>query len=174
MLFCSMIGLSGAALLAGSALGGPRHDWHGMRGPMRQAVAALADADQDGTISDAERAAAREVIRARMQERKAKIIARFDADGDGELNESERQAIRAQAQDRRVARREHRAELKARIDVNRDGAVSPEERESARAVRRELRTALSAFMDADADGMISDAERAAAITHFKAGSIAPQ
>jgi hypothetical protein len=64
---------------------------------------AMFDADKDGKLSDAEKAKAREAIKARAGHAKERlrphvrerVIKRFDEDGDGKLNESERAKAKA-------------------------------------------------------------------------------
>jgi len=88
----------------------------------RQQLRARIDTNGDGQISEEERAAAREAMQQRMQNRfrdgmQERALEHFDADGDGELSEEEREAAKAAARQRVL---EH-------FDENGDGALSGEE-----------------------------------------------
>lgn len=65
------------------------------------------DADGDGELNEAEKAAAK----AHFEQRKAAMIERFDADGDGKLTGEERKAAHQHHRERRM------------LDVNRDGSI---------------------------------------------------
>lgn len=114
------------ALPASEAVAAQRGD--GAR-PGQAAIAALRqrfDADQDGSLSEAERAAAK----AAMHQHLAQAKERFDADRDGTLSESEREAARAAISAKLAA--EH-PRLHALADKDGDGAISRAEGEAARA-----------------------------------------
>ena len=54
------------------------------------------DADGNGTLSESERATAKEAHKAKHAERKAEMLTKFDVDGDGELNDVERETMKAE------------------------------------------------------------------------------
>ncbi len=99
------------------------------RGEFKQALLEKFDADKDGKLSEAERAAAKGQVRERLQEAKEK----FDADHDGKLSDSERDAARAAFAARL---KEKHPQLFAKIDSNGDGTLS---REEAKAAHEKLR-----------------------------------
>lgn len=63
----------------------------------------------------------REEMRAKMEQRRAELIAKYDRDGDGELSPEER----------RAAMEDLRAKMVAEFDADGDGELSPEERRNA-------------------------------------------
>lgn len=137
----------------------PRQGRGDRGGDWRQQMMSRFDADGDGEISDEERQAARDAMRARGEQRRAQWISRWDKDGDGELNEEEMGAARAE---REKSRKEFEAVLADRFDADGDGELSDIEREAARtAIRTEARDFFSSF-DTDGDGQMSDGERQAA------------
>lgn len=78
---------------------GPR--WHagpaGPRGPMHAKLMQRFDLDQDGKLSEAERAAlkqAAEERRAQHAQNRKDVLARFDQDGDGKLGDAERKSMK--------------------------------------------------------------------------------
>lgn len=111
---------------AGATTAG-KHRKHG-DGQIRQKLLERFDADKDGKLSDAEKAAAK----AEHQKR----VAKFDTDGDGKLSEAERTAARAACAARL---KEKHPEILAKIDTNADGVISKEEAQAARAWRHEHR-----------------------------------
>lgn len=92
---------------------GPRHH----RGHDRDHDRAAIDTDGDGTISDAERAAAH-------QARAAEHFARLDVDGDGRVTEAELAAA--------PGRGHHRAPAFADLDADGDGGITLDELTRAR------------------------------------------
>ena len=125
----------------------------------RQQMMSRYDTDGDGEISDEERQAARDAMRARRDEMRAQWVSRWDKDGDGELSEEEMGEARAE---REKARKEFEAVLVDRFDADGDGELSEIEREAAyTAMRTEARDYFNSF-DSDGDGQLSDAERQAA------------
>lgn len=95
------------------------------RGEFKQAMLEKFDTDKDGTLSEAERAAAKAQVRERLHDAKEK----FDADKDGKLSDSERDAARAAFAARL---KENHPQLFAKIDSNGDGTLSREEAQAAR------------------------------------------
>ena len=85
--------------------------WRAQMEARRAEMLAKFDADKDGTLSDAERAAAH-------QARVGELLARLDADGNGALSEAEWQAG--------PGGRRH-APAFATVDANHDGALSLDE-----------------------------------------------
>jgi len=124
------------------------------------------DTDGDGTLSDAERQAAREA-------RRAELLEKYDADDDGTLSDAERAAaVEAGDLPRHRDRRHHRhgrfggrllgpcpAEFLAAHDTDGDGTLSDAERQVAREARK---AEFLGKYDADDDGTLSDEEREAA------------
>jgi len=80
----------------------------------------LYDTDGDGTLSDEERAAVREDLKARH----TRLLQKYDQDGDGVLGESERARVRADLL-------EFFKDAAATYDSDGDGVLSPEERKTA-------------------------------------------
>jgi hypothetical protein len=73
---------------------------------MRNRMLEKCDTDKDGTLSDAEKAAARaahEERKKERQERRAKFLERFDTDKDGQLSEAEKAAARTEMEKHRKA-----------------------------------------------------------------------
>ena len=70
---------------------------------MRARMLERFDTDKDGTLSDAEKAAARAAHEERMKEHRAKFLERFDTDKDGKLSEAEKAAARAEMEKHRKA-----------------------------------------------------------------------
>ncbi len=91
----------------------------------RERIIEAFDADDDGLLSEEERALAQESIDAeRMARRELRRVERlesFDLDGDGELSEAEREAAREFHQVQREAER-----LES-FDLDGDGELSEEE-----------------------------------------------
>lgn len=76
------------------------------------------DKDGDGNLSEDERKAMRETMKARMEERRKQLLEKYDADGDGKLSEEEAAKARADRQ----------AEMLRKYDKDGDGKLSDEER----------------------------------------------
>jgi Ca2+-binding EF-hand superfamily protein len=103
-------------------------------GPKREMPAEMFekfDADKDGKLSDDERKAMREAMKAQAEERKAKMLEKYDADKDGELSDTEKEAMKADMQAR------HKALLE-KYDADKDGKLSREEVKAARDAGEEL------------------------------------
>ncbi|MBA3846899.1 MAG: hypothetical protein H0X45_09675 [Planctomycetes bacterium] len=109
-----LAGVAGFAHAGEEAADGKRHQ----RGEGRCHAHLLKkwDADKDGTLSDAEKQAARAHLR-------AKALAKWDADKDGTLSDAEKQA----------ARGAHRAKALAKWDADKDGTLSDAEKQARRA-----------------------------------------
>lgn len=89
------------------------------------------DTNNDGTVSDEERAAAR-------RQRIEGMRSHLDANGDGKLTVDELKAAQAQQGDRGGRRgRMMRFDDPAALDTNRDGDISADELEAAMKARRE-------------------------------------
>jgi hypothetical protein len=95
------------------------------RGQFRQHLLKKFDADKDGKLSEAERAAAKQACKDK-----------FDSDKDGKLSEAERDAARAAFSARL---KEKHPELFAKVDKDGDGTISREEGQAARAWLRQHR-----------------------------------
>lgn len=118
------------------------------------------DANDDGLLSQTERAALVKAMEARCQARRADAIARYDADGDGGLDPSELESARESIAQEAAARG---AALLSAYDEDRSGALDSAERERLRADRLtalELRAAaVRLAYDRDRDGLLGLAER---------------
>ena len=98
----------------------------GKPGERHQKMLEKFDADGDGSLSDAEKQAAKEAFEARRAEHREKMMLKhFDEDGDGVLSEPE-QAAAQEAHEQRLAK----------FDLDGDGELSREEHQAARAERR--------------------------------------
>lgn len=92
---------------------------------MRKELLAKADADGDGQLSEAEKAALRAELKELKEQMKAELKARADKDGDGEVSEEEKktelgsmgqkikEAIKAKHEELRAAQQEARERIKA-------------------------------------------------------------
>lgn len=98
MLFAIAAVISMAHAQAPEGPKGPKGHRKGPHGGPRPEIIAKFDADGDGQLNEEERKAAREAMqerrRAKMQERRQKMLEKFDTDGDGTLSEEERKAAR--------------------------------------------------------------------------------
>lgn len=86
---------------------------HGHRAGMLQKF----DANKDGKLDDAEKAKARESMRAMHAQKKAQRLAQFDANKNGALDPAEKQAMH----DKRATERF------AQLDTNKDGKITLDE-----------------------------------------------
>ena len=85
-----------------------------------------ADTNNDGTVDQTERAAAKEKWADKRQERKDKMKEKADTNQDGTVDDAERGAAKAK-----------REEWEEKRDLNKDGKVGPAERKLARKEHRE-------------------------------------
>jgi hypothetical protein len=99
---------------------------------MRNRMLEKFDTDKDGTLSDAEKAAARAAHEERMKEHRARFLERFDTDKDGTLSDAEKAAARAAHEERKKERQERRAKFLERFDTDKDGQLSEAEKAAAR------------------------------------------
>ncbi len=111
-----VLGCAAGIAAAGSGHGGG----HSKRGQMMQKF----DANGDGQLSDAERAAAKAAFSTKRAEHKAARLARFDTNRNGTLEPAEKRA----AHDQRVGERF------AKLDANGDGAITLAEMKAAKAM----------------------------------------
>lgn len=142
----------------------------------RAAVRDRLDANGDGQLDEAERAAARAEVedaggvrhrRIRPEGRRARshLLRRlrwaYDLDGDHHLDAAERAAFMSGLESRCELRRDR---IIAEFDTDGDGALSAEERETAAAAiqarRQARRDAFVANYDANGDGQLDRQERA--------------
>lgn len=126
-----------------------------MRDAMRAEWLARFDLDGDGELSREERMAMRQSMFEQSQ-RGQELMRQFDADGDGVLNEEEQAAMEAFQQEQREQRR---ADELARYDSDGDGRLSRDERQAQREEQRSrwgdtMRDATNEF-DRDGDGVLS-------------------
>ena len=99
--------------------------------PIAQEMLKKFDKDGDGKLSDEERKAMREDMRAVHEKREAEMLKKFDTDGDGKLSDEEKKA-------RRETMAAKRKELLEKYDADKDGKLSPEEIKTARDAGEEL------------------------------------
>jgi Ca2+-binding EF-hand superfamily protein len=120
------------------------------------------DTDNDGTLSDSERAELIAASEARCERRRANFIERFDTDGDGQLT---REEVRAGIEAVRARWQEKKAEFLAQWDANGDGELDDTERAALRehlqSRREEIKARVIEAFDADGDGMLGTEELAA-------------
>ncbi len=88
------------------------------------------DLDDNLRIDDDERLLLEIELDARVEAKKAEMLARHDTDNDGVLSQDERRAARDA---KRAQRQHHRAEMLTKYDANADGALDKSERETLRA-----------------------------------------
>jgi len=124
------------------------------------------DADNDGKLSDEERA---EAMREFREEMHRLTIEEFDTDGDGELSDEERAAMRQQQRER--AQEDRRKWTLKFFDDDGDGEISDQEREELDKFGRSMREfgqgLQRRFMDVDGDGEISAEEREAVAREWR-------
>jgi Ca2+-binding EF-hand superfamily protein len=136
---------------------------HRRRHPRLLHLVWIYDADNDGALSESERAQMLSDFTARCEARRARLLEAFDTNGDGVLDEGEIAAARQAARACREARRQA---FLARIDTDGDGRLSIPERLAAHEARlaqfAERRAAVVAEFDLDRNGTLDDTERAAA------------
>lgn len=155
-----------------NARDGFQRDGGQFRGPQDWQADMLArfDKDGDGQLSEEERQAVREAMRAEREQRRQQfLLERYDKDGDGILSEAETQAMEEDQARMEAEREARRAEMQQRAldayDVDGDGQLSEEERRAANQQRREWfqqqQQAAMARFDADGDGDLSQDERMA-------------
>ena len=113
------------------------------------------DTDEDGTLSDAEKAVLFDDFTVRCDVLNAKLLADFDADGDGALSDEELATAEETLQ---AERDEMREEMEGRMDEAGDplGAHGPPPEPGSRQVPPGLEE-----FDTDSDGTFSDEELAA-------------
>ena len=136
------------------------------RDAMRQAIRAEMlerfDLDGDGEISREERQAARQA-RFENSNRGQDLMRQFDLDGDGELSVEEQAAMDLYLEEQRQARRDDQL---AQYDLDGDGELSQEERQLQREDRQESRQEMMDSMtdefDEDGDGQLNIEEQQAA------------
>ncbi len=138
---------------------GLRHRW--ARHFRLQRMKWVYDADEDGHLSQQERAELRADLEARCEARRAALLEHFDADQSGDLDAGEWEAARAALRARVQARVQA---VLAEFDANGNGQLDEGEKlQLASAVRARLqamRAALKAEFDADGNGVLDEAERA--------------
>ncbi len=123
-----------AALLGCAALSPTLHaEDEGKRdGKHRERMLEKFDANNDGTLDDEEKAAAREKCGRRGGKFRDRMLKKFDADKDGKLDDTERAAAKEAMQERRK-------EMKEKFDTNGDGVLDEAERAAAKAAMKERR-----------------------------------
>jgi hypothetical protein len=115
----TLAALSLAALMAGAMpliaqAKGPEDRPMGAMGPMREEMLAKYDANKDGKLDDAERAAIR-----------ADHFKKLDSNGDGKVTKAEFPA--AMEAMREQQRKEHEQAMFDKMDANKDGVVTEAE-----------------------------------------------
>ena len=108
--------------------------------PGREEMMKRFDADGDGRLNEAERAALRSEMEKRHSKRpdREKMMKKYDTDGDGQLSEEERSALRADMEKRR-GKHPGRKEMMEKFDTDGDGTLSEEERATMFDARRQER-----------------------------------
>lgn len=84
------------------------------------------DKDGDGKLSDDERKAMQEAVRAKREAQQKADLAKYDKDGDGKLSAEERKTMMSERQ----------AELLKKYDADGDGKLSSDERQKIPAGER--------------------------------------
>jgi hypothetical protein len=115
-LFATLAALVGTCMIA-SAQDGPNRPKR-PQGPPPGEVLKEFDKDGDGKLSDDERTALRESMKAKAEERRKEMMKKYDTDGDGKLSNEEREKAVA----------ERKAEMLKKYDKDGDGKLSQEER----------------------------------------------
>lgn len=80
------------------------------------------DSNQDGTLDESERQAAREAMREIRKKRRAEMLEKYDSDNDGKLSKDERKAM-----------------LLDRFDADGDGVLNDSEKQNAKEAARRMR-----------------------------------
>lgn len=113
----------------------------GRGGFNREEVLKKFDKDNDGKLSDDEKAEARKSMEEQFAKRREEMTKKFDKDGDGKLSDDEREALRKEFGGRGPGGRGRgpggpggpgREEFLKRFDKDGDGKLSEEERAAAR------------------------------------------
>lgn len=147
---------------------------HGQRPDFRKMMLEKFDANKDGQLDDAEKAAAKADFEAKRAEMKAafekKMLEKFDANKDGQLDDAEKAAAKAEFEKMRAergprgpkcGRHGHRGPKGPRCGGFRGHRhMSPEQKAECRAKFMEK-------FDANKDGQLDDAEKAAAKAEFE-------
>ena len=126
------------------------------------------DLDEDGTIDEEERQAAKEARRSARDERRAERLAELDTDGDGEISDEEREAAREAM---RAAIAAKRAEKFAEI-AGEEGCLDAAEFAALPALEGKDADRVAALfdrLDADDDDCISLEEFTARLRHHRLG-----
>ena len=103
---------------------GPKHE---IPGEVREKY----DVDQNGKLSEDEKNAMHEQMKAKMEERKAKMLAKYDTDKDGQLSDAEKEAMRVDTE------AIHKALLE-KYDADKNGKLDRAEMKAARDAGEEL------------------------------------
>ena len=95
----------------------------------RKAILEKFDTNNDGELSEEEKAAMKKAMEERREAGKAKMLERFDTNKDGKLSEEERNAAREAMAKKR---KEIRDAVLAEFDKNGNGKLDEDEREGVR------------------------------------------
>lgn len=99
---------------------GPRPE-RGAQRPLPPELLKKYDKDGDGKLSDDERKAMQEDMKAKREAHEKALLEKYDADKDGKLSDEER----------KTAREEEQKRILATYDKDKDGKLSEEERKAA-------------------------------------------
>ncbi len=149
---------------------------HGQRPDFRKMMLEKFDANKDGQLDDAEKAAAKAEFEAKRAEMKAafekKMLEKFDANKDGQLDDAEKAAAKAEFEKMRAERGGKRGPR-----CGRHGHRGPKRpccggprghRHMNPEKMAECRAKFMEKFDANKDGQLDDAEKAAAKAEFEA------
>jgi Ca2+-binding EF-hand superfamily protein len=89
------------------------------------------DTDKHGKLSDDERKAMREEMKAQQEKRQAAMLEKYDADKDGKLSDAEKATMKADMEAKRAA-------ILEKYDADKDGKLSPAEIKTARDAGEEI------------------------------------
>ncbi|MEO1534994.1 MAG: hypothetical protein AAFS11_05480 [Planctomycetota bacterium] len=169
----------GPAMQAGEQEREVQRERKGRKGPRLSKAAMLErfDTDGDGELSEAERAGAKETLKAerdaKREQMKARLLERFDDNGDGELDEAERAVLREtlgprmKEQGKRGQKRHMHKIALERFDANEDGQLDEAEKAAAKAHFQQKKAEMVERFDADGDGTLTGDERQAAREHVR-------